>query len=567
MNLIKNSELYKWLKKLANNFVTRERSFKSHFSKKGWMFFRIFLVFVVIFSLVFGTTFIKNNTTKVPAYSGEYIEGLVGQPISLNPMFAQNDVDLDLASLMFSSLFNYKKGKLENDIAESFVQSPDNKHLDVVIKDNVYWHDNQKLTVDDVVFTYNLLAENPETASFWRGIEILKKDEKTVSFNLSSPNPNLIDSLTEKILPNHILGSLQLEEIKNSDFSENPIGSGPYYFKNINLGNSGEISSIELRVNSKWHSQKPFLRKIFFRFYPDRATLYGAFKKREIMGVGGLSPAQSEEIKKVFGANINALDLPSYQAVFFNLQNTVLAQKEVRQALNAAVNEKEILETVLLNYGQNTNMPWPANLQQNVAFSYNPETSKQILDKAGFVDANNDGIREKQGKNLKFVLSTNDDILNKTIAEKLKEYWKVISVEVEVRAIDDVALSFDAISSRNFDILLFGENLGHDLDLFAYFHSSQITKGLNFSSYTNKKVDQLFSDARSTTDKNIRKDKNFQAAGIISEDLPAIFLFSQNYLYVVDSRLKNTDFSGVVLPSERFSTINEWYLNEKRVLK
>lgn len=549
------------------NHFSFNKKFKTNFSKNSFKFFNIFLALFIILVVYFGLIYIKNNTKKVPANSGEFIEGLVGQPITLNPLFSQNEIDVDISSLIFSSLFNYKQGKIESDVAESYVFSQDFKTLEIKIKDNIFWHDNEKLGVDDVVFTYTKISENPETASFWRGIEVSKKDENTIVFNLSSPNPNLIENLTEKILPFHVLGNLSLEEIRDSDFGENPLGSGPYYFYKANLSKEGAIGSIELRVFTNWNGKKPFLRKIFFRFYPNKLELYNAFKKREVMAVGGLSPSQAEEVKSIFGANINPIELPSYQGVFINLQNPILNQKEIRAALNLGVNEKELIDNLLLSYGKNVNIPWPASKVEQTESNYNPDLAKQTLEKAGFVDTNNDGFREKGDQKLKFVLSTNDDILNKAIAEKLKEQWKSIGIEIEVKSVEEVAISFEAIGSKQFDLLLFGENLGHNLDLFAYFHSSQIGKGLNFFSYSNKKVDQLLAEGRATGDKSISEAKNLEAAKIIGEELPAIFLFSQNYLYVVDSKVKGTVFANVYVPSERFSNVNEWYLNEKRVLK
>ena len=111
--------------------------------------------------------------------------------------------------------------------------------------------------------------------------------------------------------------------------------------------------------------------------------------------------------------------------------------------------------------------------------------------------------------------------------------------------------------------------MGRDPDPFAFWHSSQRNDpGLNVALYTNIKADKLLEEARSIQDETKRADKYKEFQEEVSRDIPAIFLFSPKFLYVIPKNLKGTDeMKSVTVPSERFSTIHQWYKKTDKVWK
>ena len=124
-----------------------------------------------------------------PAFGGVYREGLVGQPRFINPIYlSTQDVDRDLVEVLFSGLMKYnEKGELVEDLAASFEIKEDGKVFEVLLRDNIFWHDGEPLTSGDVIFTIDLI-QDPQYQSplriKWFGVRTEKISEKGIRFRL-----------------------------------------------------------------------------------------------------------------------------------------------------------------------------------------------------------------------------------------------------------------------------------------------------------------------------------------------------------------------------------------------
>ena len=134
------------------------------------------LILVIIASLA-GTIlgFYFHFTKEIPIPGGEYIEGVVGQPLYVNPVLAgSNDADADLAALVYSGLFKYDpEGKLTADLAENFEISEDKLTYSFHLKKDVKWHDGEPFTADDVLFTIQAIqdpAYKSPLRQSWQGV-------------------------------------------------------------------------------------------------------------------------------------------------------------------------------------------------------------------------------------------------------------------------------------------------------------------------------------------------------------------------------------------------------------
>jgi len=208
-------------------------------------------------------------------------------------------------------------------------------------------------------------------------------------------------------------------------------------------------------------------------------------------------------------------------------------------------------------------------------YSFNLDEAKKILDNAGWKDTNQDGIREKiinQGENptlLELNLFTvNQPSLQKT-AEILQNTWKDLGVKLNIKTLDGEKLYQENISERNYDILLFAQGLYMIADPSSFWHSSQKDyPGLNLSLYQQNEVDELLKKSITETNSEKRKELLQQFEKKLTEDIPAIFLYSPNYLYAVDKKVKGLQAQYyTVNRSKRFIGIENWYINEKRVPK
>ena len=127
-------------------------------------------------------------------------------------------------------------------------------------------------------------------------------------------------------------------------------------------------------------------------------------------------------------------------------------------------------------------------------------------------------------------------------------------------------LNQNVIRPRKYDALLFGEIINHESDLFAFWHSSQRKDpGLNVAIYTNAKVDKILEDASITVDQKARIEKYMKFSEEIKNDVPAVFLYSPNFIYTVSKNLKEFKINRMIAPSERYLNSYSWYTQTEQV--
>ncbi|MCX6738014.1 MAG: ABC transporter substrate-binding protein [Candidatus Parcubacteria bacterium] len=167
---------------------------------------------------------------------------------------------------------------------------------------------------------------------------------------------------------------------------------------------------------------------------------------------------------------------------------------------------------------------------------------------------------------LKITITTPTDPMLQKTAELLKEQWAKIGIETEINALSITDIKQTTIKEREYEALLFGQVLGIVPDPFPFWHSSQrIYPGLNLADYKNTKVDKLLEEIRTNSDKNTLIEKMEQAQALLITDAPAIFLFNPDLIYLSSSGIKGIKSHIIADPSQRFSDIENWYINTKRV--
>ena len=303
------------------------------------------------------TTWYLGATERRPAVGGTYVEGLVGEPHFVNPLFASaNNVDDDLTPLLYSGLFRVDEhGQIVPDLAEQFVIGADQKSVTVTLRSDVRWHDGARLTADDVVFTMHLLqdqnAGSPIRASF-RGVTIERTDERTVKFSIDRPFAVFLSALTVGILPEHLWSDIPPTHLALADLNLRPIGTGPYRFVGLTKDKRGSVRSYTIERYSGFHRTSPLLQTITFRFFPDLNQLTAAFNGRDVDGIGTLGAINTAAITRS-DATRYPVRLPQTTALFLNQRrNAALRDHATREALNAAVDRHAIIVDVLGGAGE-----------------------------------------------------------------------------------------------------------------------------------------------------------------------------------------------------------------------
>jgi len=579
------------------------------------------LVLIIVSLGAILVNFFNRNFVALPKPGGEYTIGLIGAPQYINPLLSQtNDVDADIARLVFSGLVKYNNElQLEVDLASGWQISEDQKNYLFTLKDNLKWQDGQPITADDVIFTFQSIKDpefkSPLLISF-RGVEIEKVDEKTVRFVLPEIYPSFLDLLTVGILPSHIWGEIPPVNANLTEYNLKPIGSGPWKFKSLAKDRLGNIKSYTLVANENYYAQRPYLEKINFKFYPDFETAVAALKNHSTNGISFLP----KDFKSQLGAQKNlkyySLSLPQYTAIFFNQkQNESLKDKNVRKALALSINKEEILNKTLQLDGKIIDGPiLPVDIQTSPdkALSFNLDQANKTLDDAGWqkltaeqyqaylaekeqkaqaekekttagAENNNTTTQAEPEENLEeevssaqtFYRKKSDTILeinlttvnqseNIKAAKLVQQAWEKIGAKVSLQIVEGSKISRDTIKPRNYQALLFGIIVGSDPDPYAFWHSSQIQDpGLNLTSFANRDTDAWLQEARKTNDweKKTAAYQKFQDT--LASETPAIFLYKPTYTYVADQKIKGIGLDRIIVPADRLNDSTEWYVKVK----
>lgn len=559
---------------------------------------------VIFFSLMFlAAGFYKNHLQVIPVDGGDYIEGAVGSIKYVNPLYSSiSDVDSDLAGLVYSSLFKRNnQAKLINDLAESYEVSPDGRIYTIKIRPDAVWHSGGPVTVDDVIFTFGAIKDIRYKSTLrdaFSGVEIAKVDDRTIEFNLNEPYAAFPDLLTFGILPEELWQQIEPASASLAELNLKPIGSGRYKFKSLVKDKSGNIRTYVLSRNERYYGPKAHINTVSFKLFGGLEEAISALNNNLINGLSYLPESSKGQVVAQDSLNFYNLDLPKLSAVFFNLKaNPVLADKKVRQALAHAVDKNRLVAEIMSGNARVIDGPiLPGSFAYNEGikkYNYDAATSSRLLAEAGWktvevaeadiIQAEADlGTKDEAAKKqaeakikmgpgrwlikdnnyLAITLITVDNQEYGRAAELIAKLWQDINVKTEVKLAPAAQIQTEIIRPRNFEALIYGEIIGADPDPYAFWHSSQIGQaGLNIADYANKEADKLLEDGRLSSELEARREQYKKFQEIIAEDEPAIFLYSPNYTYVQAKKIKGFNVKNIILPSDRFSDIGQWYVN------
>lgn len=542
-------------------------------SKKEKIFTIILAVLILLSSLAIIALKNRKNSIAVPAPGGEYIEGMAGQPQHINPVLAPaNDIDSDLAELIFSGLFRYsEKGELINDIASECEISEDKKTYVIALKDGIFWHDGERLDSNDVLFTAQTIA-NPAYKSPLRqsleSVEFQIENELKIRFILKEPYAPFLHNLTFKILPSHIWQNIPPSSFQLADGNLKPVGSGPFRFESLKKGKDGFIYSITLEKFEEYFQNKPFLQTITFKFFPDEESLLNAYNKKEILGINKISGSYQEKIRRLDSLNIFKTKLPQYFAVFFNPEsNKILSDKSIRSLLARSINKDDLankkLESKVERIDSFASFFYAENETPKIA-NISIEEAKNALENLGWKDLDGDGIREKSSQKMEFSLITADHPQLSSSAQFIKEQWESLGIKINLDIKNLPDLQGSAIKNRNYDMLIFGQSLGGDPDLYAFWHSSQKNyPGLNLAMFSSPAADKILESIRKEFNHSAKSIQHAEFQKILSEEYPAIFLFTPYRIYAVNNKVKNIEIGEAPSAANRFAKINNWHIKIK----
>jgi len=496
---------------------------------------------------------------------GTLVDALSGEPSGLIAMMAGESSASAIASNIFNSLLKYDKNlELTGELAQSWDVSSDQKTITFHLKPNLKWADGQPLTSEDVLFTWKTVTDDKTRSPYGADYKLVKRaeapDSNTFKVTYAQPYAPALDSWSGlHILPKHLLKD---QDINNTPFSRNPVGS--HYYQ-LDQWKKGESLSLKRNPNATQGQAK--IDHLVSRIIPDRAAQFLELMADNIdsMSLNSIQyarifPSRPDLTAKI--AQYKELG-NSYTYLGFNLKHRPFDDVRVRQAINYAIDKQEIIDGVLLGLGLPVASPYkPGTRWSNPKlqpYPYDPHKAIALLKEAGFEDHDHDGILDRNGQPLSFEILTNQNKEREMSAVLVQRRLKEIGIDVKIRVVEWATFISRFIKTGDFNVVLLGWGLGLEPDQFNIWHSSQQAPGqFNFIGYNNPKVDKLLEAGRLELNPDKRMKIYHDFSEILLEDSPVVYLFAGYGLPAIHKRVKGIDDPAP--PAGIGHNSYEWYI-------
>jgi peptide/nickel transport system substrate-binding protein len=502
-----------------------------------------------------------------PAYGDTFVEASIGDIAGLIPNLTTDAASHEVGNMLYDGLVRTDRDlNYVGQMAESWTFSKDCLQLTFKLRKNIKWHDGRPFTAADVLFTYESM-KNPKTPSAYKedflAIEHAEaQDPHTIRIAYSHPTAKALQSWAMWMLPKHLLESYAASgRLRESPLNSRPVGTGPYRFQQWSSG-----EKVVLLANPDYYEGRPYLGRVVYRIIPSQGTIFLELKAK------GVDLARLTAIQYVrqteypaFRKAYRKYRYPSGRYTYFglNLKDPRFADRRVRQAFAHAINKQELIDGVLMGLAREATGPlrpgtW-AYTDQVTRYEYDPDKARKLLAEAGWKDRDGDGIVEdKDGKPFAFTIRTNQgNEERKKVAEIIQQRLKSIGVSAEIQVIEWASFIKEFIKKRRFEAIVLGWGVGTDPDQYNVWHSSQAGPDqLNHISYANPEVDDLLEKGRNSCDREERVKYYHRLQRVLAEDLPVVYLYFQDDLPVVSSRVRGIEPA----PAGIFYNFNEWYV-------
>ncbi|MFA9443910.1 ABC transporter substrate-binding protein [Egicoccus sp. AB-alg6-2] len=444
------------------------------------------------------------------AEGGTLIAAIGGEPDQLNPLTTTSGFAFTIFENVYDTLVQPGDDlTMEPALAESWETSDDLLTWVFTLREGVTFHDGSTLDAQDVVATYEYIAE--EGANNWRltGMSFEATDDATVTVNLEQPAPNILEQLGGfkgmAIVP--------AEQIEAGTLGDEVIGTGPFQ-----LTSSG-ADVIELQAFDDYWGEGPHLDGIEFRIIPDEGVKLTNLETGEVDWIDSVPPEQVVDLENGDDVVIGRVAGLDYWYMALNHDREPFDQVEVRRAIAFALNPEDIAEATHFEAATPTETAIPEGSfwhHDYTPFGHDPEEAQRLLDEAGV-----------EGLSIDLMVS-NEHPESVTAAQVIESQLGEVGIDVQIRTEDFTTWLADQ-GAGDFDAFMLGwlRNLDPDDFYYAQHHSEG---GSNFQGFSDPEVDRLLDEGRAELDDDARKEIYDQAAELIVDQASYIYFYNPDVI-------------------------------------
>jgi peptide/nickel transport system substrate-binding protein len=516
---------------------------------------------------------VASATQAGPTSGGTATEAVVGYVQTLNPLLEQNGNDQDVDSLVYQGLTAVGPGEtVAPKLARAWSVSKDGLTYTCDLRSGVSWADGRAFTADDVLFTFAVL-QSPDygvpTQQYWKAIQVTKVDQDSVRFTLKAPSAAFPLALRQGIIPKHVFQGKSVAQIATDAHSgAHAFGTGPFKVASISQDRRMVVLDRNPHANPK-----PHLDHFQFQGFASLADAVDAVSRGQADTLGTLQPPPqlAATLDRRPDLVIHQIKTYSFAAVLLSVmpdQAAYFSPATVREALSRAVDRQKIVAGVLggradVAYGPIPPSDWSYAAAPASKLSYEPQAAKQLLDAAGWVLNPRTGLRERNGRPFSVALVTSDQPPWGQVAQAVSDQLRKVGVDARMESVSAEALVTRYLMPRQFQMALTVVDNGPDPDQYSLWHSGAAQQGFNLGGYLPRQglIDKDLEDGRAATDRKTRRAAYVDFQELMTDAVPAIFLASPSYAYLVSRRVHGVRTNAAIEPVDRLQHVTDWYVN------
>ncbi len=443
------------------------------------------------------------------------------------------------------------------------------------LRKDVKWHDGKSFTADDVLFTIETLkneyiAQLASLRNYYQPLKHWQKlDNYTVKFFLDKQYFKAIDFVGRfEVWPKHLfIPAEKLVFAKSKEFAEHfikhkahfaPVGTGQYYLPSQNIPNKKQEIGwkkndyIMLLRNDNYFNKnrKGNLKKIYFNSIPSIETAFTVLNNGNLDFMESTSDQffENTNSKKFKAKYVKAYYyVGGFSYIGYNMKRIYFKDRRVRTAITMLLDRETIINDIYYGLGIIVSGGQyyfgPAYNHKVKPYKYNPEQAIKLLNEAGWIDTDGDGIRDKDGVPFDVELVYPEgSITTQRIFAFLYEELSSVGIKIRLKRLEWTVF-LDHLQDRKFDLCILGWATPIESDDYQIWHSSQwANQGSNHVGFMNKDADKMLEKTRITLDNKKRREIFFRFHELLHREQPYLFLFTSPRKAVYANRFRGVKF-------------------------
>jgi peptide/nickel transport system substrate-binding protein len=507
----------------------------------------------------------NHNTLGGGPTGGTLVVLSEGDADNLNPLTYDSNPAYQLVHLMFRALA--KRDSTLSNYTPDFLERWEQKDPTTVVlhvRPGIRWHDGRPTSAADVVWTIQMQKDSIVASTRQGDVDAVVSaralDSMTVEVKLNRTGTATLNSLLEVVpVPRHLLDSIPPDRMRFAAFNNRPVGNGLYRFVRWN---KGQEAVVEANPDA---SPRASLDRIIVRVVPDPSGRLTSL----INGEGDVNKITADQRDRLQGApSVRLFSAARVRPgwIVWNVDKPPVNDPKVRQAFLMAIDRPTLTRSMFGEAGEPASSPIPTKLREHSsglqALDFNVQQASALLQQAGWVDSNGDGIREKGGQPLRLEVEySSADPVRADMLVAIQAMVKAAGIQLVPRAYERTTW-VDRLRSRQFQGSFWGWGWGPGVvgpNARMVWHSASVPPGgANFAGYRNPRLDALIDSVIVEPDTGRARGMWRQIEQTVVTDAVYAPIFFDPEFYGVSSRFRGVKFRG----PEWWEDVIYWWIPE-----